>query len=378
VKQQVITIHGINSDGQWQTEIRRALEPHFDCRDIKYGEYRNLGLLTLMFEPRILLALLVVTYAFAFLGALHGPALFIIPLLFLPFAFYFARRQRHKTLERFEKDLSNRALEWSYPRPHVIAHCFGTYLTGWALLHSAGLRFDSVILTGAILPSKYDWSRLYQSNPRAFRRLRNEVGRWDWVSWLNYLFFPFCTDLGWAGARGFLARASESGVAVHDVSSPYGSCTACLTPTEPSVHNVRVPELTRSDRFIQARHAELFWRPFLWGIDPEEYEYFLMSCSAAAQLERVDRSDPQLRICEEELGETPWTFLGRTLNEEIRARVPGVSLAEMAYGIHLIWNAVEQARQEEDKNPIQSRDEQILLALKPEAAILKAVTVLLS
>jgi pimeloyl-ACP methyl ester carboxylesterase len=376
VKQQVITVHGINTDGRWQTEIRRALEPHFDCRDFKYGDYRNLGLLTLLLEPRTLLALLVVTYAFAIPGALHGPALFI-PLLFVSLAFLFARQQRLKALERFEEDLSKREQEWGYPRPHVIAHCFGTYLTGWALRRSSGLRFDSVILAGAILPSGYDWPELYRSNPRAFRRLRNEVGRRDWVGWLTCLSFPFCTDLGLAGLRGFRARDGESGVAVHDVTSPYGSCPACRLSLEPSVHNVRVQELTRSDRFIQSRHAQLFWRPFLWGIDPEEYEYFLDTCSTAARLERADRSDPKLRICEEELGETRWTFLGQTLNDEIRARVPGVSLADMAYGIHLIWNAVDKAMQEEDKDPIQSRDQEILLPLKPEAAILKAVTVLL-
>jgi len=131
LKQKIITVHGISSDGRWQTEVRRALEPHFECQEVKYGEYRNLGPLALILEPRSLLALLVVTYVLALFGVLEGPLLFVLPGAFLLLAYFLASHQRRTLLQRFEEDLAKLGENGGdLGPPHVIAHCFGTYLTG--------------------------------------------------------------------------------------------------------------------------------------------------------------------------------------------------------------------------------------------------------
>jgi hypothetical protein len=351
-KELVLTVHGVNSDGGWQTEVRQALEPHFECREVmKYDEYRNLGLLALILEPRILLALLVVTYALAFLGTLKGPALFAVPGASLLLAIYLARLQRGKILKRFEDELLKIVGPPGYVGPHVIAHCFGTYLAGWALRFSESLRFDNMILAGSVLPSQYDWAQLAQEDRRAFGRLRNEIGRWDWFTWLIIPSFLFCPDLGWSGTRGFRVRQGSKNV----------------------VDNVPVREVTRNDRFIQATRVRRLWRPFLWGIDPGEYQKFTDLCSVAARMARANPSDPQVKLLDEELGSTHWKFLERTLYKEISEQVPWATAAELVYAVGQIRINVALALQEEANG---SRNEEVLQFLKLQVAIRSAVTLL--
>lgn len=53
--QPVITVHGIWTEGRWQQEIAPVLYPHFEPTSVKYGAYRFLGPLDLVFEPLVLL-----------------------------------------------------------------------------------------------------------------------------------------------------------------------------------------------------------------------------------------------------------------------------------------------------------------------------------
>lgn len=375
MKQRVITVHGINSDGRWQAEIRKALEPHFTCVEIRYSDYRNLGLVSLVLEPRSLLTLLVVSYLLAFAGALSSPLLFVVPVLFLIVAYILATLRRRQAIDRFRSDLSKIGDVRPSLRPHLIAHDFGTYLAGWALMRPPR-QFDRVILAGAVLPAWYNWAKLFNLNPGAFSRLRNEVGRRDWAAWLTLLTFPLCMGLGCSGVLGFSRRGGRkpAAVEIHRVESPYGPCPNCRSSAV-AVDNVRIQEVTRRDEFIKIDHAETFWLPFLWGIEPLEYQDFVRICSVAWELQRENLEHPDLRTLGEELGERPWAFLGRTLHEEIRERVGELELRDIAYAVQLIWRAMGEALEE---RRAERPDDQVLLALKPQVAIARAVDVLLN
>ncbi len=39
----VVTVHGINSDGEWQKEVHSVLERHFRCVGYRYRTYRYFG-----------------------------------------------------------------------------------------------------------------------------------------------------------------------------------------------------------------------------------------------------------------------------------------------------------------------------------------------
>ena len=42
-KRIVLLVHGINSQGDWYPMARRVLEPHFDVRTFRYGEFEEDG-----------------------------------------------------------------------------------------------------------------------------------------------------------------------------------------------------------------------------------------------------------------------------------------------------------------------------------------------
>src|SRR5260370_8214477 len=94
IRERVLTIHGIESSGDWQEDIARAFAPHFECKTIKYPHYRWVGPLKLLLEPYVFLVLGVICAGVLF-RANHSsrtawlalPMLFFIPYLptsFLP------------------------------------------------------------------------------------------------------------------------------------------------------------------------------------------------------------------------------------------------------------------------------------------------------
>jgi serine/threonine-protein kinase len=83
-------------------------------------------------------------------------------------------------------------------RPSIVAHSFGTYILGNALLRYPYLRFDKVLLCGSILPCDFPWAALLERGQ--VQAVRNEFGRHDvWtraVAW-------FVPGTGPSGLRGF-------------------------------------------------------------------------------------------------------------------------------------------------------------------------------
>ena len=82
--------------------------------------------------------------------------------------------------------------------PSLVAHSFGTYILGNAMLKYDWLRFDKIILCGSILPVDFPWDELIKHGQ--VQSVRNEYGVQDilvrLVSW-------FVADTGPSGYRRF-------------------------------------------------------------------------------------------------------------------------------------------------------------------------------
>lgn len=83
-------------------------------------------------------------------------------------------------------------------RPSIVAHSFGTYILGNAMLKYDWLRFDKVILCGSILPVDFPWDKLIERGQ--VNSVRNEHGVNDiWVRLVGW----FIPDTGSSGHSGF-------------------------------------------------------------------------------------------------------------------------------------------------------------------------------
>jgi serine/threonine-protein kinase len=82
--------------------------------------------------------------------------------------------------------------------PSIVAHSFGSYILGNALLRYPYLRFNKVLLCGSILPRAFPWDQLIERGQ--VQAVRNEHGRHDvWtraVAW-------FVPGTGPSGLDGF-------------------------------------------------------------------------------------------------------------------------------------------------------------------------------
>lgn len=169
--QVVVTIHGIQTTGEWQKNItpylaREGLIPYH----IDFGWFDALRFL---FKPT---------------------------------------RERKVGLVRDE--LRTLVANAGVRRVSVIAHSFGTYLAMEALVRENGdLRYDRVVLTGCILPRTFDWKRVV--NDKLVMAVRNERATSDWVVglalWASSGWRRFITrlDAGDAGSQAFWTKLPE-------------------------------------------------------------------------------------------------------------------------------------------------------------------------
>ena len=85
--------------------------------------------------------------------------------------------------------------------PSVIAHSFGTYLLGYALLRFRFMRFNKVILCGSILPVDFPWDKIIERGQ--VQAVRNEYGNRDpWVSRVR----GYIRHTGPSGYLGFTCK----------------------------------------------------------------------------------------------------------------------------------------------------------------------------
>lgn len=101
--------------------------------------------------------------------------------------------------ERFVRECDD-VVDLSDPckRPSIIAHSFGTFLVGYAMLKYEYMRYDKMILCGSILPRDFDWRLLLTRDQ--VNIVRNEYGLRDvWTKTAPWLV----GNTGDSGARGF-------------------------------------------------------------------------------------------------------------------------------------------------------------------------------
>ena len=87
----------------------------------------------------------------------------------------------------------------STERPSIVAHSFGTYILGNAMLRYPYLRFNKVLLCGSILPEAFPWDVLIDRGQ--VQAVRNEFGARDTWTRLAQAVVP---GTGPSGMRGFL------------------------------------------------------------------------------------------------------------------------------------------------------------------------------
>lgn len=150
----VILVHGIRTRAMWQTEIQNALE---------------------------------------------GSGLVAIPTNYNKFdviRFLFgSEKQKLVPLRRVEADIDAARKRFQGGQICILAHSFGTYLTG-RLLASRAHAFDKIVLCGSVLRSEFDFG----AADTYFQGIINEIGCRDiWPAFAA----KFSSDYGPTGSFGF-------------------------------------------------------------------------------------------------------------------------------------------------------------------------------
>ena len=160
-KRPVITLHGIRTHAKWQLDLDKELSAaDFITVPLNYG----------------------------FFGILK---------LILPW-------KRRKQVKWFREKYTNIQREYLDSVPSIIAHSFGTYIVAKSLELYDGVRFDTVILCGSIIPTDFDWQTIIQNGQ--VRRVLNECAKKDIV----VKAAPYVIhDAGASGAYGFDIRNEQ-------------------------------------------------------------------------------------------------------------------------------------------------------------------------
>jgi len=155
IRERVLTIHGIQTSGDWQEDVARAFAPHFACKTIKYPHYRWLGPVKLLLEP----------YVFVVLGAIAATVLFLtnhaswiawLVLATLVVISYLASYWRRScTFNHVLNQVSVYAKPDDQSETHLIAHSLGTYLMGLALRKRSNIHLGRIVLVGCVLPRSF-------------------------------------------------------------------------------------------------------------------------------------------------------------------------------------------------------------------------------
>lgn len=318
-KFRVITVHGVNTNGAWQEEVADALKVFFKFEAIKYNHYRWFCGTELVLNPFLWLPLGAALTVLLAKGLVHGASAILgcVALILLlslvgayPYRLWATKTFRERLSEKFKK---------GGPAPFLIAHSFGTYLSGRALHDLPWPRYDRVVFAGCVLEGEFPWEKLQGKNPPRFREVRNEMAARDTVArlaaWLDRLIPGF----GSAGYSGFVGSSHW----VHNIDSANIVCDACQTAADRvPVHNVKCEELGHSDVFVGPAYAVIYWLPFLWGYDPAAYRNFLSLCfeidraTRSAQTQAMKSNYQQLRTSW--WGQSPT----RSLDQEIQNAVP--------------------------------------------------------
>jgi len=164
----VVTLHGIRTHAKWQRAFSEvASERELYCRLDKWN--------------------------FGYFSVLR----FLMPWSRLSRVAWFRRTYQ----EEFPEVTRNRD---ETELPSIIAHSFGTFILGNALVRYPYLRFNKVILCGSILPTSFPWDALLARGQ--VQAVRNEYGAQDSWTRMVGLFVP---GTGASGIQGFACSADR-------------------------------------------------------------------------------------------------------------------------------------------------------------------------
>jgi hypothetical protein len=161
----VVTVHGIQTYGQWQERLEQLVCAAPSGQHIEFVNYK-LGFFSL----------------FAFM----------VPL------------SRWLVVSRFRNELI-RLCRHPRSRIDLVGHSFGTHVIGWALEGlptKSSIAIHTVILAGSVLRADFPWRDLIGQR---VGRLANDCGVKDRVLWLSQAFVLFT---GMAGFTGFSGATS--------------------------------------------------------------------------------------------------------------------------------------------------------------------------
>jgi pimeloyl-ACP methyl ester carboxylesterase len=225
----IVTVHGIDTTGDWQQEVERVFTPHFECVNLKYTHYRRFGAVRLAFGSEWVLFLALIALAVCIAGLFSRSIIIALAAVAWLFAIavagiVVARRKRSQQLNEFKIELDARLPFGS--SPHLIAHSFGTFLSGNALAKFPNLRFNRVVFAGCVLPRYFGWTNILKLNPNAFAHLRNEIAAKDWIPRVaEFAKFVLLPGFGSAGVWGFWDGAE----AVHTIDARRQSMVVART-----------------------------------------------------------------------------------------------------------------------------------------------------
>ena len=394
----VITVHGLNTVGKWQEDVRHILEAYFDYRAIKYEHYRWLGFLRQVLGPYSVFLLPLAVGTILAMSPRWWESTLLVGILVLPAAWE-AARYRSRTVDSFAEEC-DRLTRKGEPPPFLIAHSLGTYLSAHALKRSGDLKFEKMILIGCVLPRSFDWKAIFDDPRKGLHCVRNEVGWKDSVVWLAGTAGSLLPGFGGAGRWGFRRR----GITIHSIDTPHGACGQCAPDVSANqvwaggtVHNVALKEFDHGARRMTRSHCVEVWLPFLWGIDSSGYMEFVRDCIEAAHAdpisERAVMKERQIRKASWDwtlmeingvVQKVPFEDYMRALVErEATARnlVIGVRgpqhVTQLIDGwcdraIRMTWELVKEARELADGTPRGGREKAIMEALHPVVAACRA------
>lgn len=161
----LISIHGVETEGEWQQKIDPSFEgiDGFAYRKYRYGKF--------------------------------------------PFWEVARTSSRDEEIENFAAFYDD--LKKENPRSvSIIAHSFGTYIVGSTLVRFPSVYIDSLVLCGSILATDYDWNAL-RTNGR-IKRVLNERAGDDWVvnKFRNAVLRAAVPYSGPSGVDGFVSTST--------------------------------------------------------------------------------------------------------------------------------------------------------------------------
>lgn len=385
----LFTLHGINTDGPWQSGAAAVLNPFFEHYAIRYDSYRRYAVLKLATDwlIGIVLAVLGLTLFFSgFLGNwLLDLAYIVGTIAAVSAAHRYAAKLRKSVVLEVYKRITG--IAGNRQPPYLIAHSFGTFLLGQLLQRFGDWSCHTVILTGCVLRCRFPWRNMTTQ----FKYIWNEVAGADLIPLAAGVLGLSVRDMGASGILGFGGTAVE----VHDIIpqniSPNCRGKACgcsehATHPECSarVHNVRYRQFQHSDYFEGKDHAWRAWLPTFWGYNPVLYRRFIEACQECYRLEREDALQIQQDGAAAALRGTCWgwtygtldDYVRRELISELRARRIDLPSADMPAFVDVViatlWMIVSEAAAESDVR--QGRRDEVLALLDPRIALKKCIS----